>query len=74
MKINKSGITYALMSKHSTKLGHIYTTTDRRDVYFRCQGGFVNMESGEYTNFPDVTDAVQWVPLPDAILHVNGQS
>lgn len=32
------------------------------------------MESGEYTNFPDVTDSVQWVPSPDAVLHINGQS
>lgn len=72
MKINKGGRTTNIVSKHGTKVGEVYAMPLSEDVYFRCQGGMVNLASGECYNFPDITDNVQWEHLPKAVLVVNG--
>ena len=72
MKINKSGIEVKAVSKYDTKVGEVYTDGECALFYLRCQGGFVNLASGSYLDFSEITDNVRWRHLPDATLVVNG--
>jgi hypothetical protein len=71
MKIIKPKKEDKNLTKDDTKVGGVYTITDTGVAYFRCQGGFVNLESGGFTQYPDIREGYCWIYHADAELHLN---
>lgn len=71
MKIILADKTEKQCTKHGTVVGELYQIHGGGSVLFRCQGGFANMASGEFSDFVDCTESVTFVHLSEARLHLN---
>lgn len=71
MKIVEKDPIVVYVTKIGTKVGELYAINDGKAINLRCQGGFVNMQSGAYSGYEVVRDDACWIHLPDAELHLN---
>lgn len=71
MKIVKTDKKISLLKKEDTKVGELYSVHGSDGIWFRCQGGFVHMQSGAFTAYEGCREDACWVHLPDAELHLN---
>lgn len=71
MKVILSDKTDRETTKLGTIVGELYQLKGSSSVLFRCQGGFVNMASGEFSDYENCTASVTFVHLPEARLHLN---
>lgn len=67
MKIETVG-PHIEIPKETTEVGHVYVFKDNNEPYLRCQGGFANLATGAFTNYPDARGEAMWLPKPDAVL------
>lgn len=71
MKVIRSKEVIGPITKGSTVVGQIYTHMDCDDTaYFRVQGGFANLCTGQFIDYPNVKDN-GWVHEPDAVLDLT---
>ena len=59
------------VTKDITKVGEVYTVSGPGAAHFRCQGGFVSMESGAYSSYEGCRADACWLHQPKAELHLN---
>lgn len=67
MKIENVG-PHTEIPKEATEVGQVYVCKDNDEPYFRCQGGFTNLKSGVFINYPEVRGEAVWLPKPDSVL------
>lgn len=71
MKIVATDKTVVVLNKGATEVGELYKVNGSDGVHLRCQGGFVHMQSGKFTDYESCRTDSCWIHLPAAELHLN---
>lgn len=70
MKIEKSGNSVKVLSKEETNVGQVYEAVINKSIFIRCQGGFVNMATGTWSDYAETPLGAQFIHLSEAVLVV----
>jgi hypothetical protein len=71
MKIIKNEKKITILRKEDTKVGELYAVHGGDGIHLRCQGGFVEMDTGALTEYAACRQDACWVHLANAELHLN---